>query len=606
MPTLDDARAALRRHFGYPDFRGAQADAIAALFARRDVLVLMPTGGGKSLCFQVPALLLPGPTVVVSPLISLMQDQVDALQRRGVPATFVNSTLPTAEREARLARAERGEVRLLYVAPERFDVPGFAERLRAIGVPLLAVDEAHCISQWGHDFRPAYLRLGALRARLGCPVMALTATATPEVRRDIVRQLRLRDPLVLARGFDRENLAWHVVGATGDAQKDALLVALLGRAPKEGVSLAYAATRRKVDSLADLLNRAGVRAAGYHAGVPPAERRRLQEAFIAGTDGVIVATNAFGMGIDKPDVRLVVHYDMPPSLEAYYQEGGRAGRDGGPARCVLLHAPRDRLTHEFLIEQSLPPRPAVETVWQALLEARAAAADPVLRLDAAGLARRSPRLRGAGQVESVLRLLEEGGALRRVPLRGGAAHIRLFASPARITLELGGPALAPARGLLARLLDTLGTAALQAGTELSPHALHRTLAGLEDADGLLDALQAGGFLEWRRPAREGWQLLASGAEPALDWAAIDGRRRRELRRLHQVERYAYTSTCRRAFVLRYFGDDPPSRCTGCDRCLGPAGAVLPGARPPRRRLTLRETVARARETFRGDSEGRRS
>jgi len=522
-----------------------------------------------------------------------------------VPATFVNSTLATAEREARLARAERGEIRLLYVAPERFDVPGFRERLRAIGVPLLAVDEAHCISQWGHDFRPAYLRLGDVRDCLGCPVIALTATATPEVRRDILRQLRLRDPLLLARGFDRENLAWHVVGATGDARKDAQLAALLRRAPKEGVSLVYAATRRKVDSLADMLNRAGVRAAGYHAGVLPDERRRLQDAFIAGTAGVVVATNAFGMGIDKPDVRLVVHYDMPPSLEAYYQEGGRAGRDGQPARCVLLHAPRDHLTHEFLIEQSLPPRPAVTAVWQALLEERGSAAAVILRLEPAEIARRAPRLRGAGQVESVLRLLAEGGALRRVPLAGGAAHIRLFAAPERIAAELTGPGHAAARALLARLLDAIGADALAVGADLAPRALATALAGLENADGLLTALQAGGFLEWRRPAREGWQLLTSAPEPALDWSAIDGRRLRELRRLHQVERYAYARTCRRAFVLRYFGDDPAARCTGCDRCLGSAGAVLPGARPPRRRLTLRETVARVRETFRSAGEEER-
>ena len=599
MPTLDDARAALQRHFGYPDFRGAQADAIAAVFARRDVLVLMPTGGGKSLCFQVPALLLGGPTVVVSPLISLMQDQVDALKRRGVPATFVNSTLDAGEREARIALAERGEVKLLYVAPERFDVPGFRERLRAMGVPLLAVDEAHCISQWGHDFRPAYLRLGELRQRLGCPVIALTATATPEVRRDITSQLRLRDPLLLARGFDRENLAWHVIGAANDPQKDALLLALLRRAPREGVSLVYAATRRKVDSLADMLNRAGVRAAGYHAGVPPDERRRLQESFIAGTAGVVIATNAFGMGIDKPDVRLVVHYDMPPSLEAYYQEGGRAGRDGGGARCILLHAPRDRLTHKFLIEQSLPPRAAVESVWGALLAARGGpAGDAVLRIDAAELARRSPRLRGAGQVESVLRLLEEGGVVRRVPLAGEATRVRLFASSARIAAELDGPTWAPARALLGRLLDALGVAGPEAGTELSPAALRHALAGLDDADRLIAGLQAAGFLEWRRPAREGWQLLGISPAPALDWPAIDRRRLRELRRLHQVERYAYTRHCRRAFVLRYFGDDPPPRCAGCDRCLGSAGAVLPGARPPRRRLTLRDTVTRVRESFR--------
>ena len=296
MTAVSDLAGALKRYFGFTTFRPHQKEIVEAILGGRDAFAALPTGGGKSLCYQLPAVMKDGLTLVVSPLISLMKDQVDALERAGVPATFVNSTLDPTEREARLARVERGEVRLLYVAPERFDVPGFRERLKAIGVPLLAVDEAHCISQWGHDFRPSYLRLGDVRDRLGCPVIALTATATPEVRRDIARQLRLRDPLLLARGFDRANLSWHVIGAMSDAQKDATLLSLLRRAPREGVSLVYAATRRKVDSLADMLNRAGIRSAGYHAGIPPDERRRLQEAFIAGTAGVVVATNALPLG----------------------------------------------------------------------------------------------------------------------------------------------------------------------------------------------------------------------------------------------------------------------------------------------------------------------
>lgn len=589
MPTLSDARAALQRHFGYPDFRGAQSDAVQAVLSGRDVLVLMPTGGGKSLCFQVPALLLPGPTVVISPLISLMQDQVDALARRGLPATFINSTLPTSEREARLARVERGEVRLLYVAPERFDVPGFRERLRAIGVPLLAVDEAHCISQWGHDFRPSYLRLGAVREVLGCPVVALTATATPEVRRDITTQLRLRDPLVLARGFDRENLGWHVVGAEGDSHKDALLLALLRRARGDGVSLVYAATRRKVDSLADMLNRAGVAASGYHAGIPGEQRRALQERFIAGTAGVVVATNAFGMGIDKPDVRLVVHYDMSPSLEAYYQEGGRAGRDGNPAACVLLHAPRDRLTHEFLLGQSLPPRRAVESVWRAALEA--CGPDGLLRASPADIARRARAVKGEGQAASALRLLEEAGALRAVPTREGATRVRLCASPGRLRAELAGPERARERALLERLLGITPECASKP-VELDARAAAAVLGGEEGGEAIVTRLQGAAILEWRRPPREGWRFLTRAEVPPVDWVAVEGRLRRELRRLHEAERYAYTRNCRRAFVLRYFGEDPPRRCRSCDRCLGPEGAVLPGARPPRRRLSGRRVAER--------------
>lgn len=250
--VLDRARAALERYFGFADFRGGQGDAIGAVLARRDVLVLMPTGGGKSLCYQVPAAVLDGMTLVVSPLISLMQDQVGALVARGIPAAFINSSIPPADIAARLEAAERGELKLLYVAPERFASGTFMQRLQRLRVQLLAVDEAHCISQWGYDFRPAYLRLGVLRDVLRCPTIALTATATPEVRRDICHRLRLDRPVVVARGFDRSNLSWHVLAASSDAVKDHMLRALLRR-EKEGVAVVYAPTRKAVDSLTDLL-----------------------------------------------------------------------------------------------------------------------------------------------------------------------------------------------------------------------------------------------------------------------------------------------------------------------------------------------------------------
>src|SRR5437868_12252639 len=372
--SLDDARAALREHFGYPDFRPGQSQAVESVLQGQDTLVVLPTGGGKSICYQVPALILPHLTVVISPLISLMKDQVDALARRGLPATFVNSSLTASQVADRLARVQRGEFKLLYVAPERFDVGSTAERLKALGVSLLAIDEAHCISEWGHDFRPSYLRIAQVRERLGLPpVVASTATATPQLRTDIVRQLKLDHGKTIITGFDRRNLRYHVVSSRTEQDKDEALVGILRAAP--GLAVVYASTRRTVERITNLLNDARVASVAYPAGLDDAHRREVQDAFMKERVRVIVATNAFGMGIDKPNVRLVVHYAMPGTLEAYYQEAGRAGRDGEPADCFLLHSFQDRFTHEFFIKGSYPERDVVEKVHRVLLRSASSTGD---------------------------------------------------------------------------------------------------------------------------------------------------------------------------------------------------------------------------------------
>jgi ATP-dependent DNA helicase RecQ len=566
-PTLDDARALLRARFGFPDFRPGQERAVSSVLAGRDTLVVLPTGGGKSVCYQVPAMALPGLTVVVSPLISLMKDQVDALTARGIPATFVNSTLTSGEVSERMMRVMRREVKLLYVAPERFDVGSAADRLRDVGVSLLAIDEAHCISEWGHDFRPSYLRIAQVRERLGWPqTVALTATATPHVREDIARQLRLENPETIITGFDRQNLRYHVVPTRTDAEKDAAIAALL-REHHEGVAIVYASTRRNVEKIARTLDEAGVAAAAYHAGLDDAHRHEVQDAFMSERVRAIVATNAFGMGIDKPNVRVVVHHAMPGTLEAYYQEAGRAGRDGQPAEVYLLHAFPDRFTHEFFIKGAYPERALVEKVYDRVrtLADRTGA----VSFEPGAIAASLPGKIGDREVESALRLLIQAGALRSDPETGGRVFVRLLATAERIKRDLGA---GDARKLgLLRALWRVGGDTLYDGVSVDLDGLPPGFGGAVGAMPLLTELERGQFLEWHRLG--GGDHVTDPRRPLaafpLDWAALDRRRRNELSKLDAMQQYAYATGCRRGFVLRYFGDPAAGKdCGGCDNCLG--------------------------------------
>jgi len=333
-----DLAPTLKKHFGYDEFRPLQQEIINDALARRDVLVLMPTGGGKSLCFQLPALTREGLTIVVSPLISLMKDQVDALQTSGIAATYLNSTLDRKGAVVRWRGLHRGEYRMLYVAPERLMLDTFLERAMNWNIAQFAIDEAHCISEWGHDFRPEYRELKKLRTHFpDVPMMALTATATERVRADIVKQLKLREPRCYVASFDRPNLTYRIVPKS--APYEQLLEFIRSRPNESGI--VYCASRKSADSLARNLSEDGVSAKPYHAGLTSAERTKNQEAFLRDDVRVVTATIAFGMGINKPNVRFVVHYDLPKNLESYYQETGRAGRDGLPSECVLLFSAGD-------------------------------------------------------------------------------------------------------------------------------------------------------------------------------------------------------------------------------------------------------------------------
>jgi len=410
-----DAREALRTHFGFDDFRPGQAEAVDAALADRDTLVVMPTGSGKSLCYQLPALMREDLTIVVSPLVSLMQDQVDQLRRIAPErVALVNAQQSAAENRAVMERAAAGELRLLYVAPERFASPAFVGQIARVRVGLFVVDEAHCVSQWGHDFRPDYFRLAdAARYLRAHAIVALTATATPQVARDIVARLRLEDPVTVTTGFDRPNLSFAVVPCRTKADKQRRIAAALAE-PGALPAIVYAGTRNGCEEAARLLERElGEDVLAYHAGLDRERRAAVQRAFMGGEARVVVATNAFGMGVDKADVRTVCHDTVPQSVEGYYQEAGRAGRDGQPARCLLFAESRDKGLHVFFIQRAEVEDAAFAAVARRLH--REAAESGRYDVELRELATLTGRGGDAEQARAIVGHLARAGMLRPAP-----------------------------------------------------------------------------------------------------------------------------------------------------------------------------------------------
>ncbi len=544
----------LERWFGLHSFRPGQAHVIGAVLEGHNTVAVMPTGAGKSLCYQLPAMLLDGVTLVVSPLIALMKDQVEQLAAKGLPAAYLNSSLSDAQRAECTRRLAAGELKLLYVAPERLRSEALLQLLEG-RVSLLAVDEAHCISAWGHDFRPDYAQLGSIRRRLRPPrTVALTATATPEVRQDIVKVLLMKEPRVFVSGFDRPNLWLEVVHVAGDADKRE---ACLSLARESGSGLVYCPTRKSAESLHAALKKHGVDAVLYHAGMDDLARARAQDAFMSSSTAVAVATNAFGMGIDKPDIRFVAHAGIPRAVEAYYQEIGRAGRDGQPARAVLLFNHADVFTQERLIQGSHPPQTLVADVWNHLAHAR--------RFDK-GLGSLARNL-GASELEvgAAVKILERSGFLTRGG-RGEGAWTFTLADDSAHALpksESARAALVALRELAPDSLPTLlGLEALEKKCGL----------GLEPLKHAIGLLERAGLVSVKRPFA-GRVIHASRAVPfeelGLDLAQVRTRERRALLLLRRMTDYAYTHRCRRAFVLRYFGDLSLEKpCGHCDACSG--------------------------------------
>jgi len=558
--------------FGLSSFRPGQRDVVTTVLEGRDCLCIMPTGGGKSLCYQLPSIVREGTTLVVSPLIALMKDQVDALHELNIRATCINSTLTQGEQHERIDRMAAGEYDLVYVAPERFRNPWFFDAVRRCNLQLLAIDEAHCVSEWGHDFRPDYARIGNFRKRLGYPqTMALTATATPLVREDVVKTLELKQPATFITGFSRPNLKFEVQSPYGPGAKDEALIRFLNATP--GCGIIYASTRKRCDELTLTLNEQCSRKTGvYHAGLMPDERREVQEEFMSGRLPVIVATNAFGMGIDKSDLRFVVHYNMPGSLEAYYQEAGRAGRDGKDSRCVLLFSVQDRYVQEFFIENSYPSREVVAQVYEFL---RSQEDDPI-EITLLDLKDQLELSLGADGVGACERLLEKAGVLERLdPQQNMAA--------ARIDSEL--PTLIDVLPREAKVRRKVLRAVEQVVGDLRYERVYFNPSKIEEATGLgkaavsraLKGLNELKYFDYVPPFRgRAIHMLERNrqfSQLQLDFSELERRRADEYAKLDRVIQFARARRCRQVEILDYFGDPELKACGNCDNCEKSGGAA---------------------------------
>ena len=562
---LSQAQELMEKVFGFHEFRPGQEAILEAIFSGEETLVVMPTGGGKSLCYQLPALILPGTTLVISPLIALMKDQVDSLRVFEIPAISVNSLMGIGEQEEALRKIAEGSYKLIYASPERLRSAPFLRALKKKPISLVAVDEAHCISVWGHDFRPDYLKIGQALDWLGRPqTIALTATATDRVREDIVSQLKLQAPKLFITGFDRKNLFFEVVPVRRSKEKFSHLAGRLERL--RGGAIVYAGTRKGVDSIVRGLDREGVEALGYHAGLEEEERSRIQEAFLEGHANIVAATNAFGMGIDRSDIRLIMHYNFPGSIEAYYQECGRAGRDGAPSTCLLLFSPSDRRLQEFFIEMNYPDREVIVSVYHALLQKLE---DPIwLTYREIGLLCNPPTEEMA--VSSSLKILEEAEVVHRLHRYENLAELYLKQRPKEI-LD-GVSKKSPSKvALIEFLADHYTEEELLEGIQFLPDEMtEKANLSKETFRRVMGEMEEHGEGTYIPPFRgRGVRLLSRMAlsELPINFETLQLRKAHQLEKLNRIMDYGTSSRCRRAFLLQYFGEYFPSQnCGGCDHC----------------------------------------
>ncbi|MFH1822872.1 MAG: RecQ family ATP-dependent DNA helicase [Patescibacteria group bacterium] len=554
----------LKLHYGFTNFWPGQEEAIDNILAKKNSVVIMPTGKGKSLIYQLPSLILEGVTLVISPLIALMKDQVDTLNSLGIPATFINSSISLDEAFKRLEAIKNNQFKLLYIAPERFYNEEFTKALKTIKVSLFAIDEAHCISQWGHDFRPSYMKLKqAIELTGNPPVVALTATATPEVKEDIIKQLGLINPKIIITGFARPNLQFGVIQAN-DANKPQLVIDAITSSP-DSSGIVYVGTRAKADELLQILIEHDIEAVVYHAGMDPEDRKWVQEKFMKNEAKVIVATNAFGLGIDKPNIRFVIHYDMPGTIEAYYQEAGRAGRDSKPSFCLLLYSPRDRYLREFFIKGDNPPPNIILEIYQILTDYDS---DTILitYAELAGmLSEKVPDM----AIGTSLKILEREGYISRPNERVGNAYLKLISEPENIFSSLS--ARAKTQNEILNKLYKKFAEELSTGFNFN----FDEIAGIlnvkkESLARLIRKLANDNLAEYTPPFKGTEIRIINKLDPSelkIDFSALNAKLKNAYKKLDLMEEYIYHFNCRQKYILDYFSDTKAKDCFKCDNCL---------------------------------------